>query len=58
MTHRLDGLCIDIRQFEEKLNGMNKEYHPTTNGIVIPIGQWSKLLDPLIKLLKKHKRKE
>lgn len=56
MHHKDKGLCLDVRKFKKvDKEGLTSTYEPTNEGIVLPKKEWSKLLDPLFKLLKKHK---
>lgn len=55
MYSKLEGKCIDIRQFEKQEDENTIRYVPTENGITVSISNWIKLIDPLFKYLRKHK---
>ena len=58
LKHKVEGICIDIRKFNKKSNGDTNWYEPTEVGLMLPIGSWFKIVDPLFKLLRKHKTNE
>ena len=58
LKHKVEGICIDIRLFDKKTNGETYWYEPTEKGLMLPIGNWFKIIDPLFKLLRKHKPNE
>jgi hypothetical protein len=46
---------LDVREY--KLNEKIHEYEPTINGLRLSLPSWLKLLEPIYKLLTKHKGK-
>jgi hypothetical protein len=55
LSHKVDGKCIDIRQFRKIENLTNVEYEPTDNGLTLPIKDWFVILDTVLKYLRKYK---
>lgn len=56
LSHKVDGKCLDIRQYKKIDNLTNVEYEPTDNGIVLPIGDWPILLDTVLKYWRKYRQ--
>lgn len=55
LDHKIRGLCLDIRRFEHRTDGVREWYEPTEEGLTLPISSWIKLFDPIFKLIKKWK---
>jgi len=55
LSHKIDGKCIDIRQFRKVETQTGLSYEPTDNGIVLPIPDWFTILDTVFKLIRKYK---
>lgn len=53
LRHKINGLYLDIRKFDYKNDGMTTWYEPTDEGLYLPINSFIKLLDPIMKLIKK-----
>lgn len=57
LSHKIDGKCIDIRQFKKVETETGLSYEPTENGITLPINDWFTLLDTAFKFIRKYKEK-
>lgn len=58
LAHKIkQKLVVDIRKFEKLEDQLSISYHPTQDGITIPLTSMIKVIDPLFKLIKKWKGK-
>ena len=55
LKHKVEGKCIDLRQFKKVSDQYTEYFEPTENGITIPIINFSNILDGIWKMFRKHK---
>ena len=55
LSHKIEGKCIDVRQYRKVIHPTTVTYEPTDNGITLPINDWAILLETVLKFWRKYK---